>query len=304
MKHRQIQAFRSVMQTGTTAQAANLMSVTQPAVSRLIADLEIHLQFKLFERAKGRLHPTPEALRFYGGVERFFIGIEELDHAAKHIRERNPTDLKICVTPALSTGILPKAIRAFREINPLVGFQIETASFSQIALRLQTHQSNLGITHGFPNLPGLKQEPLIEAAHVCAMHESHWLAEKEEITPQDLAGQNVLTILPEQQMDWGDTKTVLEDAGVQFQSDIGIQSSHTGYALIAENLAVGLIEPFAAGPWRNNGVVTRPFEPKLTYPYVIAMPEEQPSSNMIRLFIKILRDIAQSFNAALPKDGL
>lgn len=295
MKHRQIEAFRCVMQSGTTAQAANLMSVTQPAVSRLITDLEIYLDFKLFERSKGRLQPTAEALRFYDGVERFFIGIDELDRAAQQIRERRPTDLKICVTPALSTGILPLAIKKFRDDHPSVAFQIETASFTQIALRLQTHQSNLGLTHAFPNLPGLTQEVLIQAAHVCAMHESHPLAAEDIITPKDLAGENVLTILPEQTMDWGDTRRVLEASGVPFTSDIGIQSSHTGYAMIAQRLAIGLIEPFAATSWRANGVVTRPFEPTVAYNYVLAAPEDQRKSRALEAFKDVLREVAGSF---------
>ena len=80
MKHRQLEAFRNVMQTGTTAKAADLMCVSQPAVSRLISELEIYLNFSLFDRNKGRLVPTPEALKFFNGVERFFIGIDELEN--------------------------------------------------------------------------------------------------------------------------------------------------------------------------------------------------------------------------------
>lgn len=292
MKHRQVEAFRSVMQTGTTAQAANLMSVTQPAVSRLIADLEYHLGFKLFVRAKGRLHPTPEALRFYSGVERFFIGLEELDSAARQIREERPSDLKICATPALSTGMLPMAVKKFRESHPSVAFQIETASFAQIALKLQTHQATLGISHNFPDLPGLHQEQLVKAAHVCAMHETHPLAQHDVIRPEHLQNENVLRILPEQQVNWDDTHNVLDHAGVQYRSDIGIQSSHTGYSMIAMNLAVGVIEPFGAGPWRANGVVTRPFEPSIEYSYVIATPEGLPSTEHLEAFVQILRHVA------------
>ena len=62
------------MNTGTITGAANMMAVTQPSVSRLIADLEIGLGFRLFERKGSRLQPTEEALRFYQEVERTFAG--------------------------------------------------------------------------------------------------------------------------------------------------------------------------------------------------------------------------------------
>ncbi|ATI41116.1 hypothetical protein CBW24_03275 [Pacificitalea manganoxidans] len=299
MKHRQVEAFRCVMQTGTTAQAAKLMSVTQPAVSRLITDLEFHLGFKLFERSKGRLHPTPEATQFYSAVDRFFIGIDELEHSAQQLRDRSPTSLKVFATPALSTSIVPKAIYRFRKLHANVAFQLESASYTKIALRLQTHQASLGITHAFPDLPGLTQETFLRVPHVCAMHASHPLSGKDVIVPQDLEGENVLRILPEGEVDWDATTAVLENSGVRFSSDIATQSSHTGYALIAENLAVGLIEPFAAHPWRQNGVVTRPFEPRLNHTYVVAQPDIQAVSSMITEFVDILRETAATFDADL-----
>ncbi|KIN67369.1 Transcriptional regulator, LysR family [Sulfitobacter donghicola DSW-25 = KCTC 12864 = JCM 14565] len=298
MKHRQVEAFRYVMQTGTTAQAAKLMSVTQPAVSRLVADLEYHLKFKLFERRMGRLHPTAEATQFYAAVDSFFIGIEQLEHSAQQLRDQSATPLKICATPALSTSIVPKAISRFRKLHTNVAIELESASYSKIALKLRTQQTNLGITHAFPDLPGLTQEPVLSVPHVCAMHESHPLAAKDVIVPQDLEGENVLRILSEADVDWDATTGVLEGFGVQFYSNIATQSSHAGYALIAENLALGLIEPFAAHSWLRNNVVTRPFEPQVDYTYVVALPEFQPVSRMVKEFIAVLRVTAASFGTA------
>ncbi|QUS35660.1 LysR family transcriptional regulator [Falsirhodobacter algicola] len=295
MKHRQLEAFRHVMRTGTTAKAASLMCVTQPAVSRLITDLESHLGFNLFDRNKGRLYPTPEALKFFGGVERFFIGVGELENAAKQIREHGGSALRISATPALSTGVLPGAIAEFLKLHPKASVEIETASFSQIALRLQTFQTDMGIAHAFPDLPGIEQRVMARVDHVCAMHEDHRLASQEVIRPQDLTGENVLRIIPEGNMNWNDTRSVLDRAAIRFRSDLGTQSSHTGYAMIAEHLAVGVIEPFAAASWRRNGVVTRPFEPRITYDYVVALPEDQPLSRMAREFIPILHERMGAF---------
>ncbi|MCD4663185.1 LysR family transcriptional regulator [Agrobacterium sp.] len=47
---RQVEAFRAVMITGSMTAAADLLRVTQPAVSRLIKDLESDLSFRLFRR--------------------------------------------------------------------------------------------------------------------------------------------------------------------------------------------------------------------------------------------------------------
>src|SRR5262245_21177406 len=69
LNHRQVEAFRAVMLTGGVTTAAQLMNVTQPAVSRLIRDLQESLKLPLFERRGTRLLPTAEALSLYQEVE-------------------------------------------------------------------------------------------------------------------------------------------------------------------------------------------------------------------------------------------
>jgi len=168
MHYRQIEAFRYVMINGTVTGAAEALSVTQPAISRLVADLEANLDFRLFVRHKGRLLPTPEALRFYQGVERYFQGLEQLDRIAKQIRTESHADLRVCATPALSTFLFPTVIQRFRQQNPEIHISIETLSSSEIVSRLQDHMTDLAVTLAFPEVAGIVQEVLLEAAHVCA----------------------------------------------------------------------------------------------------------------------------------------
>ncbi|REN20915.1 LysR family transcriptional regulator, partial [Mycobacterium tuberculosis] len=49
LNFRQIEAFRAVMQTGTTTAAAAMLHTTQPSVSRLLAQIQNATQLKLFD---------------------------------------------------------------------------------------------------------------------------------------------------------------------------------------------------------------------------------------------------------------
>ena len=56
---RHLEAFRAIMVRKTVTGAAEMLEVTQPVVTRLIADLEDRISISLFTRIKGRLLPTP-----------------------------------------------------------------------------------------------------------------------------------------------------------------------------------------------------------------------------------------------------
>ena len=73
---RQIETFAAVMKTGTASRAAETLGITQPAVSRSLAELERAVGFALFARIRNRLVPTPEAKQLYQDVETTFRGID------------------------------------------------------------------------------------------------------------------------------------------------------------------------------------------------------------------------------------
>ena len=71
-----LEAFREIIQLGSVTSAARALGLSQPAVSRLLAQFETGLGFKLFHRSKGRLLPTSQALLLYEEVDLALQGIE------------------------------------------------------------------------------------------------------------------------------------------------------------------------------------------------------------------------------------
>jgi DNA-binding transcriptional LysR family regulator len=79
---RQIEAFKAIVETASVTAAASAMHVSQPSVSRLLRSLEENIGFNLFERRKGRLLATPEALLFYDEIQKYFRNLQKLAHTA------------------------------------------------------------------------------------------------------------------------------------------------------------------------------------------------------------------------------
>ena len=79
LNFREIEAFRAVMQTGTTTAAAAVLNTTQPSVSRLLSQVGMATGLKLFDHTKGRLVPTKEARELFDFVQRQFLGLDRVE---------------------------------------------------------------------------------------------------------------------------------------------------------------------------------------------------------------------------------
>ena len=101
------------MTSGTMTRAAELMQISQPAVSNLIASLEYEIGFKLFERLKGRLRPTPEAGFFYAEVTQALSGLERAAEKAGNIRSGRRGYLTLLTDPSIAIEFMPTVLSRF-----------------------------------------------------------------------------------------------------------------------------------------------------------------------------------------------
>lgn len=289
MKLRQIEAFRATMNTGSITSAAHMLSVTQPSVSRLIADFEADLGFRLFDRKGGRLKPTEEASRFYQEVERTFTGIDQLENVAERIRQEQMGLLNVFSTPALATSLMPSIIKQFHDAYPDTMVRLEVRVPMEIFRQLQINAGDVAVSNHAAELPGIIQEPLIDAVFVCALPSDHPLAAKEVITAQDLDGETLIGLSAEGPMNWNKIFKMLSEKDVQYSDWLTTQHSESGYAMVAEGMGIGIFEPFSARRWQKQGVVIRPLRPKISYGFSICFSANKARSSLAQDFAGIVR---------------
>lgn len=110
MNLRQLEAFRATIRSGSITEAAKMMRISQPSVSRLIADLERSAGFPLFARVGRGLAPTVEGKTFYKGVEGMFVGIDRLEDLAMSIRTSQGGTISISTIQSMALIELPIAV--------------------------------------------------------------------------------------------------------------------------------------------------------------------------------------------------
>lgn len=290
MRMRQVEAFRALMISGTVTEAASSLGITQPSASRLIAELETTVGFKLFTRAGGRLVPTPEALQFHHEVERTFMGLSRLEQSARRIKESRTGALTVHCAPALSYTILPGIIGRFKKQHPDVVVTLEVRSPAIIFEALERHETDIAITNMGADLPGVTQELLLDARFICAVPDGHFLAGEEVITPEMLVNECLIGLSSEGAFSWQRIDAAFASRNVPLKQIVFTQRSMAAYAMVAEGIGCSILEPFSARHWENNGVAIRNFEPAVRLAFSICYPSHKIRSGLAQEFGRITHE--------------
>ncbi|MCP5367154.1 MAG: LysR family transcriptional regulator [Hyphomicrobiales bacterium] len=288
MNLRQLEAFRAVMEIGTVSQAAEMMRISQPAVSKLIAALEHDVGFSLFDRAKGRLVPTPEGEMLFTEVERAFVSTALIARAAENIRDRKQGHLNIGAMPALTLGFLQEVVARFLRDRPNVLVSLHSRSSLEVVNAVAGRQMDMGITMAAIDNPGVDTEFLCRAELVCAIPPNHRLADRDVIEPRDLEDEPFISLTSldrtRQRIDHP-----MEEAGVRRNVMIETPMSYSACAFVAKGIGVSIVDPFSAHDFHSAPIVLKPFRPKVETDIALRFPFRRRRSMLIEEFIALLR---------------
>ena len=118
MDFREVQTFVTVADLGTVSKAAERLHITQPALSRQIANLESELNLKLFERVGRRLLLTSEGTQLLNecrGLLNYFRAVRE---HAEALRRGDAGVLRVSASPHLIEGVFPEFLRDYAARYP------------------------------------------------------------------------------------------------------------------------------------------------------------------------------------------
>ncbi len=288
LNHRQLEAFRATMQTGMVTRAADLLCITQPAVSRLLSDLEHAVGFQLFARVKGRLNPTLEAKLLYDEVERSFSGIEKIARFSEGIRNYQIGTLSIASLPAMALSFLPRVITRFRLSYPRIRVHLITRPSDELLELIASQQIDIGFAATQSSHPAVDVSPLLETSLCCVLPMNHRLANRDVIRVEDLNDEPFITLGPEVGVRYQISR-VFENHGVRRQIVIEAQLTSCACAFVREGAGVALVEPIGALEYTDKGVVAKPFLPSIRYTYHLLKPRHRPASRLLEPFLTRLQ---------------
>jgi len=293
---RQVDAFKTVVQTGTVTESARILGVSQPAVSRLISDLESEVEFKLFTRTGRNLKATPEALLLVEEVRRALIGLEQIKLTALAIKQFKHAQLRLISTPAFSTLIAPQLIQKFAKRQPDAMVSLEIQS-TDVAVEWMISQ-NFDFGIGTANMvnPTISSHPLTKTRSICVFPKGHRLAQKETITLQDLENESFISYLPDSKFRF-EVDEIFKSRGIKRVLQYEARTTDAICQLVSQGLGVSIIVTMGNLPGAGDNFLQAPFEIDFPFNGALIWSQQKNMSAVAKDFLNMVETDFSSFEA-------
>lgn len=299
---RQLEAFRKVMLTGSMTMAAELLQVSQPAVSRLVKDLEKCVSMRLFRREGNRLIPSAEAQRLFREVDRYYQGLEQVERVAQDLKSARTGTLRIASISALGLGFLSEGIRRFSEGRQDVVTSLEVRPSLGVLELVAMHQVDVGYIGSIgAEYPGVDAVPQENVAAVCVLPRGHRLARKRSVQIADLQGENLISLHRNSPLRMR-VELALSAAGVTCPRPIETTFAHSACSMVGKGLGVTIADPFTATNLHNPAIVCRPLVPTIPYSFCMVLPSHQQRPKVVSDFVSVMDRLFAEHNAS--REGL
>lgn len=248
MRARQLEVFAAVMRTGTVTAAARMLNISQPALSQILLHTEDELGFALFDRVKGRLRATPEAIELFPDAERIFAELEGLKRKTADLKLGRSGLVRIAASPPSAMTILPRAFTEFRARHPDVLLRSNIAPINAIIEMLRTGDTSLALAMNDCLPPDIEVEPMGSSKFVCLLPRGHRLVKRREVSLADLQDEVLISYR-------GNTRPADElahaarAAGMEFSPSLEIDVSISAIGFLQAGLGVAVVD--ALLPWQQ-----------------------------------------------------
>ncbi|WP_425045096.1 LysR substrate-binding domain-containing protein [Primorskyibacter sp. S87] len=273
---RQYQAFHAIIDTGTVTGAAELLGVSQPAISNLLAQLERSTRLNLFERNRGRLVPTPEAIVLYEEIDTVVRGLDHVNQAVVDLQNQKAGQLQVATNHAMAFGFMPGEIRKFAADKPNLTIAFQSQYSAKVQEWVMAGLFEIGICELPVRHDGLDQQPFFFEI-MCALPEDSPLADHEVLTPEHLDGFPFIVMGGDHMVNRR-AREAFHAVGAHLRIRCQTDLFRNSLNMVKQGLGATLVDPFNLSSDDGRGYVLRRFRPQILLDIAIVTARGRPLS--------------------------
>lgn len=287
MNLRQMEVFRAIMLTGSITGAAELLHLSQSAVSKTLSHTQQRTGLKLFQLAKGRLVPTSAAKRLYEEVEHLWRNVEKVHALSKELADPSKGHLYIAASPSLGMTVVPLSVADTLKRTPDLQFKVILPLPNQLIDVVADKVVDIGIGTFAVDHPSIEVHERFSCPLVCIMARDHPLTALERIHPRDLIGHRLISV-PFQELYGLSEEKVYGDALEDLDTGVEVRSGLIASLFSRATGEVAVVDAIAISDELIPGLEVRPLVTSERININIAFNRHKPPSPQAALFQEFL----------------
>jgi DNA-binding transcriptional LysR family regulator len=249
----QIEGFVAVARLQKVGRAASELYITQPALTARIQRLEEELGVPLFLRTPTGMRLTDPGRAFLPYATRALDAVAEGRRVVAELARGGAGQLSVGAAPAVSTYVLPRALKRFAETSPNVRLTVRTGHSEEILDMVLGEEVEVGVVRALRH-PGIQAVPLYEERLVLVSHAGHRFASRGRIEVGRLSDEQL--ILFDRASSYHDlTAAFLRESGVLPRAVMELDNIEATKKMVQEGLGVALLPQSAVAAELDDGTL-------------------------------------------------
>lgn len=297
---RQLRYAVAVARNGSITGAAKEVSISQPAISAALKDLENEFGISIFLRQPAhRILLTPAGQRFIRHARRLLEYVDEFESEAQGLSHRLDGSIEVgCFLPT-APFIMPMILAAMEKRYPGINVHIHEGNLGELNEGIRSGPIEVALMYDMHPDRQIQFEKLIEAKPYVLLSAHDPLAKNDRVRLKDLHGKEMVLF------DLPITQDFFQNVATADGSPLRIGHRTKSYEMLRSLVALGMgyailiMNPHTDRAYDGNKLVSRPIaDPIPTARFGLAMAKDYAPRRTVHAFIDVCRTTLKENNEA------
>jgi DNA-binding transcriptional LysR family regulator len=285
---RQIELFQMAYRHRSTRKAADALNISQPAISRAVAELETEIGISLFDRSGRRFEPTVAAHNLSAAIRKHYYGIDRIVDAAGLIASGTAGALRVVALPAVADTLVARAAASLMARHSKLRIDIDVMGERECLTLLRSGNADCAVICSSPGDAEFVSTLIREIRPVAALSSDDPLTSEAEVSLRQLAEKDLVMLPP--------------DSPFRRSLELELAASHISYSVRAEartqtvlteyvisGIGRGVIDPLTGALFSGAALALRPLKASLVWPVKLVASAATMDQPITHLFVGALQ---------------
>lgn len=285
---RQIELFQMAYRHRSTRKAADALNISQPAISRVVAELEVEMGIALFDRSGRRFEPTAAAHSLSAAIKRHYFGIDRIVDAATMIASGTAGVLRVVALPAVADTLVARCAAHLMALHSKLRIDVDVMGERDCLAQLRSGNADCAVISSRPRDAEFTSTLIREISPVAALSADDPLAAHRQVSLRHLAESDLVMLPPDSPFRRA-LELQLAQSGISFNVRAEARTQTALAQYVARGIGRGVIDPLTGAVFSDSVLALRPIKDKLKWPITLVASASTRDLPITRLFVDALK---------------